>query len=82
MKSFGGYDTQNKDIKLNVHNRHQADIFRTLAHELVHYKQDIQGRLYPGAGETGTPIENEANAGAAIIMRNFAQQHPEMFEVK
>ncbi len=81
-RSFGGYDPNNKSIELSVANRHQADVFRTLAHELVHYKQDIQNRLTPESGKTGHTHENEANAAAAIIMRNFAQMRPEMFVVK
>lgn len=81
-RSFGGYDPNNKSIELSVANRHQADVFRTLAHELVHYKQDTQNRLTPESGKTGHAHENEANAAAAIIMRNFAQMRPEMFVVK
>lgn len=81
-RSFGGYDPNNKSIELSVANRHQADVFRTLAHELVHYKQDLQNRLTPESGKTGHQHENEANAAAAIIMRNFAQKRPEMFIVK
>lgn len=81
-RSFGGYDPNNKSIELSVANRHQADVFRTLAHELVHYKQDIQNRLTPESGKTGHAHENEANAAAAIMMRNFAQMRPEMFVVK
>jgi len=81
-RSFGGYDPNNKSIELSVANRHQADVFRTLAHELVHYKQDLQNRLTPESGKTGHAHENEANAAAAIIMRNFAQMRPEMFIVK
>jgi hypothetical protein len=81
-RSFGGYDPNNKSIELSVANRHQADVFRTLAHELVHYKQDLQNRLTPESGQTGHAHENEANAAAAIIMRNFAQMRPEMFIVK
>lgn len=81
-RSFGGYDPNNKSIELSVANRHQADVFRTLAHELVHYKQDIQNRLTPESGKTGHGHENEANAAAAIMMRNFAQMRPEMFIVK
>ena len=81
-RSFGGYDPNNKSIELSVANRHQADVFRTLAHELVHYKQDIQNRLTPESGKTGHAHENEANAAAAIMMRNFAQMRPEMFIVK
>jgi hypothetical protein len=81
-RSFGGYDPNSKSIELSVANRHQADVFRTLAHELVHYKQDIQNRLTPESGKTGHTHENEANAAAAVIMRNFAQKRPEMFIVK
>jgi hypothetical protein len=81
-RSFGGYDPNNKSIELSVANRHQADVFRTLAHELVHYKQDIQNRLTPESGKTGHAHENEANAAAAIMMRNFAQMRPEMFIVR
>jgi hypothetical protein len=81
-RSFGGYDPNNKSIELSVANRHQADVFRTLAHELVHFKQDTQNRLTPESGKTGHQHENEANTAAAIIMRNFAQMRPEMFIVK
>ena len=81
-RSFGGYDPNSKSIELSVANRHQADVFRTLAHELVHYKQDLQNRLTPESGKTGHAHENEANAAAAIMMRNFAQMRPEMFIVK
>jgi hypothetical protein len=81
-RSFGGYDPNSKSIELSVANRHQADVFRTLAHELVHFKQDIQNRLTPESGKTGHAHENEANAAAAIMMRNFAQMQPEMFVVK
>jgi len=78
--SWGGYRTGDKSIRIVTAKRHPADIFRTLAHELVHYKQDITGRLNPGDGKTGSDIENEANSRAAIIMRNFAEAKPNLFE--
>jgi hypothetical protein len=78
--SWGGYRTGDKSIRIVTAKRHPADIFRTLAHELVHYKQDITGRLQAGDGKTGSDIENEANSRAAIIMRNFAQEKPSLFE--
>jgi hypothetical protein len=82
MRSFGGYNPNTKIIQINIANRHQADIFRTLAHELCHYKQDTQSRLEPNSGQTGHPHENEANSHAAIIMRNFAHLNPEMFKTQ
>jgi hypothetical protein len=34
----------------------------------------------PDAGETGSPYENEANARAGVLMRDYARLHPEFFE--
>ena len=80
LRSWGGYRPGDKSIHIVVAKRHPADIFRTLAHELVHYKQDLDGRLTPTSGETGSEDENEANSRAAVIMRNFAQAKPNLFE--
>ena len=77
--SFGGYNPETKSINLVTAGRHPVDVLRTLAHELTHYRQDTEGKLEPGAGDTGTPQENEANSEAGIIMRNFAQANPEYF---
>lgn len=73
QKSFGGYSPSDKDIRVNIAERHKVDVFRTLAHELVHYRQDIDGRLDEDSGQTGSEIENEANAVAGIIMREYAR---------
>lgn len=80
LRSWGGYQPSSKSIHIVIAGRHAADIFRTLAHELVHYKQDLEGRLKPESGETGSEDENEANSRAAVIMRNFAQAKPNLFE--
>jgi len=80
MHSWGGYRPSDKSINIVIAKRHPADIFRTLAHELVHYKQDLEGRLKPDSGKTGSEDENEANSRAAVIMRNFAQAKPNLFE--
>jgi len=53
---------------------------RTLAHELVHRKQQLEDRLYVGAGDDGSDIENEANAEAGVIMRKFGKANPIIFE--
>jgi hypothetical protein len=80
MRSWGGYQPADKSIHIVIAKRHPMDIFRTLAHELVHYKQDLDGRLKMGSGNTGSEEENEANSKAAVIMRNFAQEKPNLFE--
>lgn len=79
--SFGGYNPAEKHIVVSVKNRHPMDVFRTVAHELVHHKQNMDGRIGDVAreGSTGSDIENEANATAGIIMRNWAKNNPGYF---
>ena len=79
-KSFGGYQPGNEHITITVKNRHIMDVCRTLAHELVHYSQDLKKELEDDdAGSTGSPQENEANARAAVIMRNWGKANPDLF---
>ena len=79
-RSFGGYAPGAEHITITVKNRHIMDVCRTLAHELVHYSQDLKKELEDDdAGATGSPQENEANARAAVIMRNFGKAFPDMF---
>ena len=73
--SFGGYDTGTGTIEIATDGRHPIDVLRTLAHELVHYKQDQENRLNPHSGETGSDEENEANVIAGIIMRRFNKRY-------
>lgn len=80
MRSFGKHTPMDGNIMIVVANRNLADILRTLAHEMVHRKQLDDGRLYMGAGDDGSEIENEANAQAAIIMRKFGRDNPIIFE--
>jgi predicted chitinase len=77
--TFGKYVNHKKTIYLAVENRHIIDVLRTLAHELVHYKQDLEGRLGPKSGKTGSPEENEAHAIAGIVMRRFDKKFRHYF---
>lgn len=78
--SFGTFDPNDNKIWLYVGNRNMADILRTLAHELVHRKQAEDGRLDIDSGETGSEIENEANAQAGILLRNFGKTNKHIYE--
>ena len=79
--SFGRYDPDSHTLNVSMPNRHILDVLRTVAHELVHCSQNQQhGQLPDDAGETGSKWENDANARAGIIMRNWANSHPEDFE--
>jgi hypothetical protein len=77
--AFGGYYPEEQRIELNVAGRHTMDILRTLAHELVHYRQGSTEPLPEDAGDTGSPYENEANALAGVMMREYGQQNAGMF---
>ena len=81
--SFGGYQPDNQSIAVVSKNRHPMDVFRTVAHELVHHKQKEDGRLgkdISKEGATGSDIENEANSEAGKLMRWYAKANPEMFK--
>ena len=81
--SFAAYVPHSKDLIVSTKNRHPMDIFRSVSHEMVHLKQDNEGRIGDPAiaGETGSDIENEANAEAGKIMRWFAQENPKYFKL-
>ena len=79
-RTFGFFDPHNKKIWVYVKNRNMADILRTLAHELVHRKQEEDGKLDIKSGETGSPIEDEANATAGVLLRNFGKINNSIYE--
>jgi Zn-dependent peptidase ImmA (M78 family) len=77
--TFGKYVNEENVIHVGIENRHPLDVLRTLAHELVHFKQGTENRLDAKSGETGSPIENEAHEVAGIIMRHFGKRYPHYF---
>lgn len=76
--SFGTYNPLNDEIVVSKENRHPVDVLRTLAHELVHHKQRIEGKALDGSD--GSDVENEANAVAGELMRKFRKVRPEIFK--
>ena len=80
--TFGQYVPDERTIYLVTGGRHPVDVLRTLAHELTHHRQDLEDNLPLSAGKTGTDQENEANANAGIMMRDFADANPEYFGLK
>jgi len=81
MTSLGYYDPMTKQINVVVEGRLLADILRTLAHELAHRKQDEMGLITNPMidGATGSPIENNANAIAGILLRQYGQINQRIF---
>jgi len=79
--SFGMYVPEKHELHVSLGNRHLLDILRTTAHELCHCAQHEQESLPHNAGITGSDWENEAHAVAGIIMRDFADAHPDYFKM-
>lgn len=75
------YDVENPLIKVYIKDRAIVDVIRSIAHELVHHKQNIEKRLTDTTkdGADGSEIENEANAIAGIIIRKYGKLHKEIY---
>jgi hypothetical protein len=51
------YDPNQKEVVLYVEGRHPKDVMRSFVHEMIHHKQNLEGRL----GNLGTTNTNEDN---------------------
>ncbi len=77
------YDPVNYEVSLYVIGRHPKDILRSLAHELVHHKQNEDGRItidklahedYALKSEEMKQLEIEAAQGQ-FLLRSYEDQN-------
>lgn len=71
------YDPNNREVVLYVEGRHPKDVMRSFTHEMIHHRQNVEGRL----GKIGTTntneddhlleIEKEAYLEGNITFRNW-----------
>ena len=80
-RSFGEYNPTRMSVRVFALNRNLADVCRSLAHELVHHRQQELGLIYDTAGNTGTEIENDANAIAGILMREYGKLNLSVYDL-
>jgi Zn-dependent peptidase ImmA (M78 family) len=80
--SFGSYNPNDNTIDVYLADRNLADFLRTLAHEITHHFQNQNGEIDDNSGETGSQIENEANAKAGVILRKYGKTNPVIYEQK
>jgi len=57
----GYYDHNTKTIRLYITDRHDTDILRSFAHEVIHHWQNENGTLHPGGTQTETPAHYAQN---------------------
>lgn len=79
--SFGEYSPSDNTVYVYYYNRNTADVYRSLAHELTHHRQKELNMIHQESGETGTDIENEANAMAGILMREYGKLNPTIYDL-
>jgi hypothetical protein len=70
----GGYNTKDKCIYIIFEGRQIADVLRTIAHELVHQKQDLQEKLVGEIPDIGGVIEDTANAIAGRLVKMYVKK--------
>jgi hypothetical protein len=74
------YDPQSLEVHVFVDGRHPKDMLRSIAHELIHHQQNLEGRLdvggYMGEGyylknEEMKKLEQEAMLRGNALMREY-----------
>jgi len=81
LRTTAYYNNDDRRVKVYVKDRAKIDVMRSIAHELVHHKQNIDGRFdnEEDPGADGSEFENEANAVAGLIIRKWGRIHPEIY---
>lgn len=78
-RAMGYYSPKENHIWVLRGYRVPADWYRTLAHELVHWRQREEGKPLDGAD--GSEIENEANSKAAVILREWGRRNEAIYVI-
>ena len=83
VETLASYDMIDNEINVLTKDRAEADIIRSIAHEMVHHKQNERGDLRgnPEEGEDGSPWEDEANAKAGVLVRRFGKINPDIYDL-
>ena len=76
--STANFNMATLEIKVYVKDRAKCDICRSIAHELVHQKQ-LEETGGPLDGTTGSKHEDEANALAGRVIREYGKKYPNFY---
>lgn len=80
LRAMGCYYPAEQRIWVLRGSRVPADWYRTLAHELVHWRQRERGESLDGAD--GSPTENEANSLAGSLLRAWGRETPAIYVIE
>ena len=83
LETMASYDMNDNEVVVNQKNRAFPDVIRSIAHEMVHHKQNQDGVLTGNKeeGTAGSPFENQANAKAGEIVRKFGKKYSEIYNL-
>lgn len=79
VRAMGYYSPMENLIWVLRGQRVPADWYRTLAHELVHWRQRELGQVMDGSD--GSELENEANSKAAVLLREWGRRYPTIYVI-
>jgi len=81
LKTLAHFNNDDSKCVVYSKNRNMADILRSIAHELVHKSQFERGQIGDKpVQDIGGPIEDEANAVAGQLVKEFGYKNPGIFE--
>jgi hypothetical protein len=81
ITTTASYNPNNDEIWIYTKNRNMlADPLRSLAHEIRHFRQNIDGEIDDTSGEDGSQQENEAHEFSGLMIRKFGKKRPEIFK--
>lgn len=75
----GDEDFEQSHIKVYALGRALVDVLRSIAHEMVHHKQNEDGELKGKISNVGGYIEDEANAVAGEMIKKYGLEHPDIY---
>ena len=78
FKTYAYYDQNKKLAAVYAKDRALSDVCRSFAHELVHHKQNERKDINGKVQDVGGKIEDEANARAGSLIKQFGYDHPDL----
>ena len=75
----GSYNKKTGEIKVKGVRRQLADLLRSIAHEMVHHRQNELGLIIGKIPAVGGKIEDDANLYAGRLVKSYGQQFPNIY---
>jgi hypothetical protein len=74
----GWYNAETNDLWVYTGHRNLVDILRTVAHELSHHKQKLDGNT--GSNTNIAELESQSDMAAGMLMKLWIRKHPEVIK--